>query len=454
MQQKVTAIFDIGKTNKKFFLFDEHFRDVYHEYKIFPETVDDDGYPCDDIAAIETWMLACFENLRTNNEYLITAINFTAYGATIVNLDKNGKPCTPMYNYLKDFPKDTAALFIGRYGNFENWSKETSSPFLGMLNAGMQLFWLKYNKPSLYKKIDRVLFLPQYLSYVFSKKLNTEFTGIGCHTGMWDFVKKDFHLWMYAEGFDKLLPPVINTAESIITGDNGMRCGIGIHDSSAALVPYLVRETEPFMLLSTGTWCICLNPFNDEPLTTEEFHEDCLCYLKADGGQVKASRYFLGNEFNKWLKRLNEYFNIDSSYHKTIDFDIRLYIRADTIKPAVFVKNNPEETFYFEKQPVTDLSRFDNFDEAYHHLIKELLTVQVMKIKLIEGAIGITKIFVDGGFADNKVFTSMLAEMMPGYIIIPSEEPLGTALGAAMMVADKDVLEKLSFKNNSETISR
>ena len=28
----VTAVFDIGKTNKKFFLFDENLSEVYHSY--------------------------------------------------------------------------------------------------------------------------------------------------------------------------------------------------------------------------------------------------------------------------------------------------------------------------------------------------------------------------------------------------------------------------------------
>ena len=36
--------------------------------------------------------------------------------------------------------------------------------------------------------------------------------------------------------------------------------GAGLHDSSAALIPYLSAFREPFILLSPGTWCISLNP--------------------------------------------------------------------------------------------------------------------------------------------------------------------------------------------------
>ena len=40
MKQKVTAVFDIGKTNKKFFLFDKDFKEVYKEYTSFKEIED------------------------------------------------------------------------------------------------------------------------------------------------------------------------------------------------------------------------------------------------------------------------------------------------------------------------------------------------------------------------------------------------------------------------------
>ncbi|SVB65319.1 uncharacterized protein METZ01_LOCUS218173, partial [marine metagenome] len=43
MQQKVTAVFDIGRTNKKFFLFDDDLKEVYREYIRFDEIVDEDG---------------------------------------------------------------------------------------------------------------------------------------------------------------------------------------------------------------------------------------------------------------------------------------------------------------------------------------------------------------------------------------------------------------------------
>ena len=45
----VLAIFDIGKTNKKIFLFNEQYKIVFEESVTMAETVDEDGFPCEDI---------------------------------------------------------------------------------------------------------------------------------------------------------------------------------------------------------------------------------------------------------------------------------------------------------------------------------------------------------------------------------------------------------------------
>jgi L-fuculokinase len=439
MKQKVTLIFDIGKTNKKYFLFDENFIQVKSAYTQITEINDDDGFACDNLAAIEKWMFEIYEEVSSSKDYEISTINFSAYGATMVHLNESGKPCTPLYNYLKAIPEDIFQLFAQKYGDWAIWSQQTASPFLGMLNAGLQLFWLKYSKPALFNNIKNSVFLPQYLSYRFTNKLITEFTGVGCHTGMWDFKKKDFHLWMYAEGFTKLLPAMYGAGESFLIPGTNIMCGTGIHDSSAALIPYIRNNNNPFILLSTGTWSICLNPFNDELLTAEELEEDCLCYFQPNGKPVKASRFFMGNEFSKWVHVLNKHFNVAAHYHKTVEFDAALHAKANAINDLIFTYDIVYKNNLLSNQlQEVNLSGFANYEEAYHQLIKELLLIQVQKIKLVTNK-KIETIYVDGGFANNKVFIVMLQHMLPGFSVIPSEMPLGTALGAAMMMAGNTI---------------
>ena len=45
----VIAIFDVGKTNKKLLLFDAQYNVVYEQSDQLPETIDEDGDPCEDV---------------------------------------------------------------------------------------------------------------------------------------------------------------------------------------------------------------------------------------------------------------------------------------------------------------------------------------------------------------------------------------------------------------------
>lgn len=435
MLLKVTAIFDIGKTNKKFFLFDEHLNEVYQEYIQFPQIADDDGFECDDLEAIERWMLATYKAISNNDKFDIQAINFSAYGATMVHLDESLKPVTPLYNYTKPYPAAILELCIKKYGELQTWSQQTASPALGMLNAGLQLFWLKYQKPELFCKIKYSLFLPQYFSFLFSKKLVSEYTGIGCHTGMWNFEHNDFHSWMYEEGFVELLPAIDPGNKFLLIPGTSIKVGAGIHDSSAALIPYINNNSEPFILLSTGTWSICLNPFNNTKLTKEELMQDCLCYLQPDGRPVKASRLFLGNEYNGWIKKLTEHFGVDESFHKKVVFDAALFSKAEKIlSPLFYWESITHPNNEITRVTNMELSWFESFEEAYHHLIKELVDLQVEKLWLVMNGMSIKKIFLDGGFVDNLIFINMLSEKLPHFEIIPSQIPLGSAIGAALPI--------------------
>ena len=91
MKQKVTAVFDIGKTNKKFFLFDRKFKEVHKEYASFDEIEDEDGHPTEDIHALQNWLKKVFHKILKSDEFSVKAINFSTYGASFVHLDENGE---------------------------------------------------------------------------------------------------------------------------------------------------------------------------------------------------------------------------------------------------------------------------------------------------------------------------------------------------------------------------
>lgn len=419
--KSVTAVFDIGKTNKKLLLYDENFEIVRENQIQLAEREDDDGFLGESLPDLKIWLKTSWEEIEKDKTISIKSVNFTTYGASFVHLDSNNQVVTPLYNYLKPYPDSILEDFYQKHGNSIDFASLTASPSLGMLNSGLQIFWLKYHKPHLFRQIRTSLHFPQYCAYLFSGKLNTEMTSIGCHTGLWDFSKKDYHTWVYQEGIDGLLPPITtNYTDGFAKFRNELiPCGVGLHDSSAALIPYKSLTQESFILLSTGTWGITLNPFAQYALTPKELKQDCLYYLTFEGQPVRASRFFLGNLHEKQIEKLSSFFHTEKDFYKTVRFDNHLI---------------EEINFYATVFDESDLSQYPNYQYAYHLLINTLATKQVEAVCLAIGDSSPQVMFIDGGFAKNRIFMEIMRLHFPNLDIQQKSFAQGTSLGAAMVV--------------------
>jgi sugar (pentulose or hexulose) kinase len=438
MKQPVTAIFDIGKTNKKFFLFDFQFREVHQEYVSFPETADEDGYPCEDLAAVVAWMRQTLGKFLQSEEFEIKQLNFSTYGASFVHLDENGSPLTPLYNYTKPYPTELLAEFYENYGGKDTFCVQTASPALGMLNSGLQVYWLKKTRPDVFARIRYSLHFPQYCSYLFAGTAASEYSSVGCHTGLWNYATRRYHDWVFAEKLDTIFPPLVPANQFVLTevGGTNVRVGMGIHDSSAALLPYILQNQTPFLLLSTGTWNITFNPFSTDPLTQAELGQDCLQYLQINGEPVKASRLFLGNEYNHQTQVLAAHFQKPSDYFRQVEFDETLYQKWRSVEPRLFCWKNlqfPDGSIV--SAPVTQVSSFGSYEESLHRMMIELIDLQAHSIRLAIGDTHIQKIFIDGGFTHSSLFLEMLRRRLPAYEFVTTPTPLGSSLGAALAVS-------------------
>ncbi|NND31016.1 MAG: carbohydrate kinase [Saprospiraceae bacterium] len=439
---KVTAVFDIGRTNKKFFLFDKKLREVFREYTVIEEIRDEDGFPCDDISEIVNWVKKTLDRFINQNEFELQSVNFSAYGASMVHVDREGKPVAPLYSYLKPIPADVLDSFYSTYGDQWRLAKETASPPLAMLNSGLQPYWIKQTKPELFKAIKWSMHLPQFLSYLFTGLPVSDFTSIGCHTMLWDYTKKDYHAWVYAEKIDQILPPIVDTDTMVLKSYQGHRIkfGVGIHDSSSALIPYFIFAKEPFLLVSTGTWSISMNPFSDSPLSKKNLQNDVLKFMQIDGRPVKASRLFLGNEFKLQTNKLLLFFKKRPRYHHGVKINWKLIDRLRSNYQRKFIFETIKSSFA-SPGPV-DLGTFRNFEEAYHQLMLELVELQVKSVEMAIGKTSLKKIYIDGGFIDNDIYVKLLADYFSGYKIQTARSALGSALGAAIVISARKLSEK------------
>ncbi len=437
MKEEVILIFDIGKTNKKVILFDRYLKVLHEEETRFDEIVDDEGFPCDDAAQLESWVEKAIMNHSRSEKYTLKGVNFATYGASLVYLDEEGSRITPIYNYLKPLSGHWLDDFYKCHGGVDEFSRLTASPALGMLNSGLQLLCLKRDRPELFNRVRHILHLPNYFSYLVTGQINSEHTSIGCHTAMWNFDSMEYHQWLEEEGV--LLPKPVPVSETRIikVGDATFEAGVGIHDSSSSLAPYILAAGEPFVLISTGTWCITMNPFNPDPLTDAELKQDCLSYIAVNGKAVKSSRFFLGHKHDVNVERIEDYFGEErGSYKKVQPLEGELKN----------LWNRSGEQGYFFTQGIqadsldilSDLSIFSSFGKAYARFMCDLTFQAVESVKLVMPENSpVKRLYITGGFAKNPFFTGFLSLAFPEHSVFTSEVANATSLGAALVIAGK-----------------
>lgn len=438
MGREVTAVFDIGKTNKKFFLFDRDFREVHREYIHLENRPDEDGHPSEDLEGLTAWVRQVLDNALAHPAWEVKTLNFSTYGASLVHLDAAGKPLTPLYNYTKPYEVALEDAFYERYGPQAEFERHTGTSRSGMLNSGLQLYWLKHRQPAIFKKIKVSLHLPQYLSYLFTGRAVSDYTSLGCHTALWDYRHNSYHPWVAGEGLDRVLAPLVPTETTypVTLGGTELRVGVGIHDSSAALLPYLKSIEGPFALLSTGTWSIALNPFADGHLSAEDRRHDCINYMRTNGEPVKAARLFLGNEFKGQLDALSARYGVDEHAYRDLSFN-----------PEVFKNIRAEDRRLFhweslsEPCPVATRWEMPDYSTAYHQLLYELCLLQRSRLEAVLANSSINRLFIDGGFATNPVFLEILNALTSPLQLHTTDSSLGSALGAAVVASGQPLQE-------------
>ncbi|MBI9038840.1 MAG: hypothetical protein JEY97_11955 [Bacteroidales bacterium] len=431
----VIAIFDIGKTNKKFLLFDLNLALVYEIQTQFTEITDDDGDPCDDIESILKWMNSQIEKIQKGRQFQILAINFSTHGAGLIYIDEHGQRVSPLYNYLKKIKGVDFEAFYEKQNGKDEFSRKTASPAYGMLNSGLQILWFKNRKPKMWKQVKNILHYPQYLSYTFTEKITSDFTSIGAHTAMWDFDKMNYHRWLNEENISVLHPDSVKQNQLIDLNGNSVIVGSGMHDSSASLIPFIKKyQKQEFVLVSSGTWILCMNPFSKEPLTINQLTNNCLCFMTPEKKQVKSNMQMLGWVHNLNVKEISSFFNVAEDTFKNVEVNQNICKKIfDENKFEFFQKGIPENYLGNLK----NLNRFKNFNLAYHQFMFELTSFVAKAINMILDCDSDLKdIFVTGGFNKNQLFTAYLSLFFPNQKIIKSNIQNASALGAAMMMAE------------------
>ncbi|MEO9576521.1 MAG: FGGY-family carbohydrate kinase [Tateyamaria sp.] len=432
------AVIDIGKTNAKLVLVD---RESLTEIVVItrPNTVlPGPPWPRFDVEGHWAFLL---EGLRDfHAAHGIDAISITTHGACAALLDSSGYLAAPILDYEFAGPDESA----DDYNAIRPPFSETGSPRLaGGLNIGAQLFWQFQVDPDLKAKTDQIVTYPQFWGAKLTGNTAMDVTSLGCHTDLWNPHKGDFSSLVDRLGISDKLSPVRKPSEVLgpilptIAEQTGLPPGTpvycGIHDSNASLLPYVLSQTPPFSVVSTGTWVIAMsiggNSVQLDP------HLDTLINVTALGDPAPSARFMGGREHD---------LATGGTCPEPTPQDVRdVLTEGIMLMPAVV-----EDTGPFRGNP----SGWEGLEPNVGTGTRVAAVAVYLALVTAECLSNIghkDTIVVEGPFANNQLYLKMLA-VAAASKVYRAAGSTGTSAGAAMLVTGKtDVLaaETLSLIN-------
>ncbi|WP_425038668.1 FGGY-family carbohydrate kinase [Primorskyibacter sp. S187A] len=421
------AVIDIGKTNAKLVLVD---RQTLSEIAVItrPNTcIPGPPWPHFDVEGHWRFLL---EGLRAfHAAHGIEAISVTTHGACAALLSKDGQLAAPILDYEHAGPDDTAAAYDAIRPPFA----ETGSPRLaGGLNIGAQLFWQFQSDPGLKDRTHQIVTYPQFWGARLTGVTATDPTSLGCHSDLWN--PTDATLSSLVDGFglaSKLAPvrapsdilgPILpHVADATgLAPETPVYCGI--HDSNASLLPYVLSETPPFSVVSTGTWVIAMSIGGR--VRSLDPNRDTLINVTATGQPAPSARFMGGREHDLATA---------GPYPDPTQQDLETILGEEiTLLPAVVSDTGPfkgQTALWIGEEP----QRGTGARGAAVALYLALVTAECLSNIGQEG-----KIIVEGPFAGNSIFLDMLS-VVTGSDVYRALGTTGTSAGAALLAPGPSV---------------
>lgn len=320
------AVLDVGKTNKKLFVYDSDLRCLNPgEQGASFGQVEIDGVLSDDAAAIYSWMIDALSNAAAQYGD-IRCISVTTHGATMALLgggrdgvfEGDGGLVFPIVSYEQPIsPEEDDAFYAAVGESPERLQELTGTARFGLLlNAAKQVFWLSRRFPQRFARVTDILMWPQYFAYLLTGQKAAEPTYLGCHGYLLDINGREYSVVADALGIADKLPPlplrksweVLGALKDEIASITGLESGtlvtMGVHDSNAALVPYFVQGFENFVVQDSGTWVVSMSPRSEARFEKGELGREVFFNRSIYGAPVKTTIFRGGAEFDFYREKV------------------------------------------------------------------------------------------------------------------------------------------------------
>lgn len=422
------AVLDVGKTNVRLAAVDARGHAIEARTRanaVLPAP----PYPHFDSNALFEWILDGLANFATKHPIkTIVPVTHGAAAALIAGTEL----VLPILDYEYDGPER-----VDDYDVDARRFSETVSPGLPLgLNLGRQLAWLEREHPRAFARAEHLLPYPGYWAWRLSGVLSFEATSLGCHTDLWSPSEGAPSTLARMRKWDRLLPDradpwkrVGSISDEVVraTGlDPDCAVLAGIHDSNASYLVHRVHRvhrTEPFCVVSTGTWVVALAHGGTLDGLREE--RDTLANVDAFGEPTPTARFMGGREYAAIAGREG----LDA---EPTEQDLEAVLHSGVLAMPSFSETGgpfPERPgAIIGPKPESPAQR-----AALAALYCALMTDVCLDLLGAQG-----EIVVEGRFAENRLYCRALATLREERPLFRSLDETGTLAGAALLARYPD----------------
>jgi len=450
-EEYAIAVIDIGMTNKKVAVYDGDLRPLDAKYRSFaPKMVN--GLETHDLEAMEEWFIEGLKDFAAR--YPIKAIAVSAHGATFVCVGKDGKPALPCVYYTHEPGEDFHRRFYEQFGDARELQARTGTPaFKAMINPAKGLFFAREQFGAAFKNVTAVLPYPQYWGFRFTGRKGAESTYMGNHTYLWDQIDNCFSSVARKLEIASLMPDklrkswdTLGTVSAEFAAQTGLPAQtivtMGIHDSNASLLPHFARKGDRgFILNSTGTWCVIMNPAEKYGFAPDELGKVVFFNISAFGTPIKTAIFLGGQEFETWsgfFMKLHGRTDIpgwDEGLYRRILKEKKLFLLPELTPGSGQFPGSRARIVEDGKNYFFNAADSHNCPAGYEELFAILRIALVMQtITALERA-GVEKgyeVYTEGGFRKDEAYNRLLASALADNRVYVTNITEATALGAAM----------------------
>jgi sugar (pentulose or hexulose) kinase len=233
---------------------------------------------------------------------------------------------------------------------------------------------------------------------------------------------------------------------------------MGIHDSNSSLLPHFAKKGESgFILNSTGTWCVVMNPVKEYGFAQGELGKVVFFNQSAFRTPVKTAIFLGGMEFETWSKLLMELNgrgdlpSFDKALYDKVLERKSLFVLPELVAGSgQFPGSKPRVVDDGRTYPLEDIQSgksvppsFRSYEEGIAAL-RISLAIQTLVTLDRAGLDGDKEIFTEGGFRKNEAYNALISAALPHNTVALTNIAEATALGAAMTATMALTGKKLS----------